>query len=251
MPYIFSTRYEYKEDNYQIDLRNAIYKFPFLSNKVIIGEILAANIENKVTFLRALFKCKVVKVEQYDWVGVISEPNPLKEKGIPPCELCVALYKYEETRNEKKRELPIMENEIIKGSISHTFDEIIKKISKEEEIRIILETTTFHPKIKKLAETLRDAYISFEEERYAHTKTSCRKILENLRNKSKDWKKIDNSESICEKFKNTLNSMYSFASPGGPHEGLVTRDETELILKVVAGMFFYVNTLLKNDRITV
>lgn len=251
MPYVFSTRYEYKDNNYQIDIHDAVNRFPFLANVMINGEILAAYVENKVTLIRKPFKCKVAQIEQHPyWIGIVTELNPLKEKGIPPCELCVSLYKYEETQGEETSELPIMENEVVKGTTWGYFDEIVKKISKEEEIRIIIETTTFHPEFKGLAETLRDAHISFEEERYPHTKTSCRKILENLRNRSKDWKTVDGSESICEKLKSVLNSIYSFASPGGPHEGISTRDETEFILKAVAGAFFYINSLLKSGRIS-
>lgn len=159
------------------------------------------------------------------------------------------MYKYEETTNGETLEFPIMENEIVKGTTYSYFDEIIKRISKQEEIRIMLETTTFHSHVKNIAETLRDAYVSFEEERYSHTKTSCRKILENLRNTSTTWNAIDDSKSLCKEFKRVLSSIYSFASPGGAHEGVSTREESEFILKTVAGLFFYVNNLLKNNRI--
>ncbi len=172
----------------------------------------------------------------------------MKERGLPPCEICVALYKYEDLDGERALEFPIMENDLIRGYASNYFDEIIRRISREEEIRIILETTTFHPDLKESSQTLRDANMSFEEERYSHTKTSCRKILEGLRERVPNWKTIDGSESACEKFKGVLNSMYSFASVGGPHPGISTREETEFILKAVAGTFFYVNTLLKNGR---
>lgn len=251
MPYVFSTRYEYKYGNYEISFQDAVNKFPFLADKTVSGEILATYVENKVTLIRRPFKCKVTQVGQGpNWIGKVTDLNPLKEKGIPPCELCIALYKYDELRDNQTIELPIMENEVIKGSTWGYFDEIVKRISREEEIRIIIETTTFHPEVSRPADTLRDAYLSFEEQRYSHTKTSCRKVLENLRNKSKDWETIDGSESICDKLKSILNSVYSFASPGGPHEGISTRDETEFILKAVAGALFYVNILLKSDRIS-
>jgi hypothetical protein len=126
----------------------------------------------------------------------------------------------------------------------------VRRIIKEEEIRMMLETTSFHPDVKKQSGTLRDAYISFEEQRFADTKVSCRKILENLKNISKDWKTIDDSKNICEKVNDILKSMYSFASSGGPHEGINTPDETEFILKVTAGILFYINILMKNDRIS-
>lgn len=251
MPYIFSTNYEYKNNNYQINIADAINRFPFLADKNIDGEILAAYIENKVIFIRQPFRCRVNSIEQYpNWIGIISVKNPLKDRGIPPCDLCVALYKYEEIRGNRPIEYPIMENEIIRGTTGSRFDDILRRLAKEEEIRIMIETTSFHPDVKRQSETLRDAYISFEEQRFADTKTSCRKILENLKNKSKDWKTIDGSESICEKMKDILKSMYSFASTGGPHEGINTQDETALILKAVSGILFYINILLKGDRIS-
>ncbi|MGH9922249.1 MAG: hypothetical protein ACRD38_05815 [Nitrososphaerales archaeon] len=250
MPFLFSARYDYRDNNYQINMEEVVKKFPFLADKIIGGEILATYIDNKITIVRKPFKCRVAHSEQHpNWLGTMLDLNPLREKGIPPCDLCVLLYKYEETQDEKTIELPIMENEIVKAYVLNYFDEIIKKIAKQEEIRIILETTTFHTDIKNLAETLRDAYISFEEEKYPHAKTSCRKILENLRNKAENWQAIDDSKSICENFKRVLNALHSFSSIGGPHEGSSTREETEFILKSVAGAFFYVNSLLKNDRI--
>lgn len=252
MPYVFTTHYEYKNDSYQINMDEVIDRFPFLGGKDIDGEILAAYVDNKVIFIRQPFKCRVIDTEQYPkWIGAISLfwKNPLKEKGIPPCDLCVALYKYEESSGKKTNEYPIMENEIIRGNTGSYFDDIMRKIVKEEEIRMMIETTIFHPDVKRQSETLRDAYISFEEQRFADTKVSCRKILENLKNMSKDWETIDGSKSICEKVNDILKSMYSFASTGGPHEGVNTPDETEFILKVVAGILFYTNNLLKNYRI--
>ncbi len=61
MPYIFSGRYEYKDDSYQIDMSNAVNVFPFLVNKSVSGEILASYTDNKVRNIRKPFKCKVVQ----------------------------------------------------------------------------------------------------------------------------------------------------------------------------------------------
>jgi hypothetical protein len=141
-----------------------------------------------------------------------------------------------------------MEKETIKGP-TYNFDDIVKRVIREQEVRIMIESTTFHPQLVNLAQLLRESQISFEEERCPDTKTSCRKILENLRNKAKNWQTVDHSKSICEKLNKVMDSIYSFASVGGPHEGLNTKDETELILRSVAATFFYVNTLLKAGRI--
>lgn len=45
-------------------MRDAIARFPFLANKIIHGEILAANVENKATMIRKPFKCKVGKTQK-------------------------------------------------------------------------------------------------------------------------------------------------------------------------------------------
>jgi hypothetical protein len=65
-----------------------------------------------------------------------------------------------------------------------------------------------------------------------------------------EWKTVDGSESLCEKLKSVVSSLYSFASVGGPHEGVTTKEETELILKNTTSLLFYVNSLLKNQRAT-
>jgi len=252
MAYIFSANYEYKDKCYQIDIQEAVNRFPFIADKTISGEILATYIDNKVVLVKEPFECQAIQSQQQSprWMGIVGELNPLKKRGIPPCQLCVALYKYHEKPAEKANEFPIMENETIKGN-TYNFDDVVKKILKEQEIRIIIESTIFHPELAQLVTLLRDSQIAFEEERYPDTKTSCRKIIENLRAKSKDWETIDGSGSVSEKISKIMDIMFSFASVGGPHGGLNTKDETELILKTVAALFSYINTLMKNDRIGV
>ena len=61
---------------------------------------------------------------------------------------------------------------------------------------------------------------------------------------------MDKSESLCKKLKSVVSSLYSFASIGGPHEGVTTKEETELILKNKTSLLFYINFLLKNQRVT-
>lgn len=43
---------------------------------------------------------------------------------------------------------------------------------------------------------------------------------------------MDGSESLCEKLKSVVSSLYSFASIGGPHEGIVMKEETEFVLRI-------------------
>jgi hypothetical protein len=252
MAYILTTTYEYKNNTFQMNIQDLIEKFPFLvSGMIISGEILATTIENKNVTLRKPFQCKVEPRENFPkWIGIIGELNPLKERGIPPsCQLCVAFYKYVDTSKEPPIEYPIMEGDTIKSNNIYPFDDIVKKIMKDQEIRMIIESTTFHSELTQLVNLLRDSQIAFEAERYPDTKTSCRKIIENLRAKSKDWLTIDESGSVCEKIGKVMDVIFSFASVGGPHDGLNTKDETEFILKTVAAILFYINILMKNNRI--
>lgn len=92
--------------------------------------------------------------------------------------------------------------------------------------------------------------MSFEQENFVYTKTSYRRILEEIKRIVNEWKTVDGSESLCEKLKSVVSSLYSFASVGGPHEGVTTKEETELILKNTTSLLFYVNSLLKNQRAT-
>ncbi len=96
---------------------------------------------------------------------------------------------------------------------------------------------------------LKEALISFEQENFAVAKTSCRKILEDIKQIVNEWKTVDDSQSMCEKLQKIVGSLYSFASIGGlAHEGVTTKAETELILKNTTSLLFYINFLLKNDK---
>lgn len=191
---------------------------------------------------------KSVEVELLQ-IGEILEPNPLKAIGSPlPSYFLIAGYKYEEESDQGKVTFPIAESIMLKGGYTSYFEDEIKRILKEEEAGLILEGTIFHPQLDKYTSSLKEALSSFEQENYAFTKTSCRKIIEEIKRLVNEWKTIDESGSLCDKLKSVVNSLYSFASIGGPHEGVTTREETELILKNTTSLLFYINSLLKNQR---
>ncbi|GEM_PF-6881751 len=50
-------------------------------------------------------------------------------------------------------------------------------------------------------------------------------MMERLRKLVADWKTIDGSGSLCDKFKQIMNSLYFLSSVGGSQEGVVTREE--------------------------
>nr|MDO8080335.1 hypothetical protein [Candidatus Freyarchaeota archaeon] len=113
-----------------------------------------------------------------------------------------------------------------------------------------MEGTIFHSQLKEQASTLKEALLSFEQESFASAKTSCRKIIEKIKQIIGEWREVDRSESLYDKLKSVVNSLYSFASIGGPHEGITTQEETDFILKNTTSLLFYINSLLKNERIT-
>jgi hypothetical protein len=138
----------------------------------------------------------------------------------------------------------------VKAGIISYFEDEIRRILKEHEAGLILEGIIFHPRLEKYVSELKEALLWFEQEKFTSTKTSCRKILEGIRGIIGEWKTVDGSESLCEKLKSVINSLYSFASIGGPHLGVATREETEFILKCITSLIFYINSLLKNERVT-
>jgi len=250
MPYLFKCDARFDTGKYILhNPDDLMSNFPFLEGKVIIGRIISTNRDGRTIRIGKEFKCKMVKSGNY-FIGEILEPNPLKDVGLPmPSPLLVTAYKYEEEREEEKKvEFSIMENILLKGNI-YPFEDEAKRILKEEETGLILEGTIFHPQLQKLTLTLKEALLLFEQENFAQTKTSCRKILEEIKRTISEWDTIDGSKSLSEKFSDVINPLYSFASIGGPHEGVTTREETELLLKTTTSTLLYVNSLLKNERV--
>jgi hypothetical protein len=249
MPYLFTTEVRFEDGKYILHRSDdLVQNFPFVENNVLVGKFVSTQREGKTIRVNQEFRCKLRRRGNYV-VGEILEPNPLKAAGLPlPSTLLAIAYKYVKQEREKPAEYPIAENIVLKGSV-YSFEDEANRILKEEEAGIILEGTIFHPQLRKHVSTMKEALLSFGQENFAYTKTSCRKILEDLRRVANKWSAIDNSKSLCEKFNALLNSLYSFASIGGPHEGITTREETELLLKATTSVVFYVNILLKSGRV--
>jgi len=258
MPYLFVCEVKFEGGKYILyNPTNLISNFPFLEGNIIIGNFISTYRDGRTIRINKEFKCKLTRSGNYV-IGEILEPNPLKDIGLPlPSNLLITAYKYEEEpllefEGEKKRgqEFPIAENVMLKGSTIYSyFEDEVKRILKEEEASFILEGTIFHPHLQKYASNVKEALLSFGQENFAFTKTSCRKVLEGIKRMINEWDVIDGSKSLREKFSSFINSIYSLASIGGPHEGVTTREETELILKTTTSIIFYVNSLLKNKRI--
>jgi len=238
MPYLFKVEAKYDSGKYILhNPSDLISNFPFLEGKIILGKFISTYRDGRTIRINKEFKCKLSRSGSMV-IGEILEPNPLRDTGLPlPSDLLVIAYKYEDIRGQARREFPIAEDVIMKGSV-YTFEDEVKRILKEEEAGLILEGTIFHPKLEKCASTLKEALSSFEQENFAFTKTSCRKALEGIKQISSKWKTVDGSESLCEKLKSVVSSLYSFASIGGPHEGVTTKEETDLILKNTTSFCF-------------
>lgn len=256
MPYLFVCEAKFEGGKYILyNPTDLMSNFPFLEGNVIVGRFISTYRDGRTIRINREFKCKLIRSGNYI-IGDLLEPNPLKIMGLPlPSNFLISAYKYEETvinlksGKEEKREFPITESFMLKGNIYSYYDDEVKRILKEEEAGLILEGTIFHPQLQKYISNTKYALLSFEQENFAFTKTSCRKIVEGIRQIIKDWDTIDGSNSLSEKFNRVINSLYSFASIGGPHEGITTREETELLLKTTTSVLFYVNSLLKNERI--
>ena len=146
-------------------------------------------------------------------------------------------------------EAPIAEGLLFKVSHSGYFEDETKRILKEHEVGMLLEGAVFDRRLEKSRETAKEAVLLFEQENFAQAKTSARRIIEEIRKMSGEWRTIDHSPSLCDKFKTMVGSMYSFASIGGPHEGVNSKEETELILKSTVSLLFYCNSLIRNERV--
>ncbi|MDD2666792.1 MAG: hypothetical protein PHD13_05495 [Methanocellales archaeon] len=251
MPYLFTVEVRYENGKYILhNPADLMSNFPFLEGKIMTGKFTSIYRDGRTIRVNKEFKCKLIRSDNTNTViGEVLEPNPLKTIGLPmPSTLLFTACKYKEEKDRARREFPIAENVMLKGS-TYTFEDEVKRILKEEEAGLILEGTIFYPQLEKQVSTLKDALSLFEQEEYASTKTSCRKILEYIKQISSKWKTVDGSESLCDKLKSVIVSQYSFASIGGPHEGVTTKEETELILKNVTSLLLYINSLLKNQRV--
>ncbi|MFZ3058445.1 MAG: hypothetical protein WA102_01790 [Candidatus Methanoperedens sp.] len=253
MPYLFTAdaRYDTTKKIHVLDnLRDLISNFPFLEGKVISGKFISTHKDGQIRKINKDFKCKIIQHEK-NVSGEVLEPNPLMAIGLPlPSSLLVIAYKHEEEDEQKKIELPIAEDIMLKSNNTYPFEDETKRILKEEEAGLILEGTIFHPLLERHTLPLKEALLLFEQENFPSAKTSCRKTLEEIKRIISEWKAVDGSESLCEKLKSIVGSFYSFASIGGPHGGVTTKEETELILKCTTSLLFYVNSLLKNLRVS-
>jgi len=228
--------------------------FPFLEGKTVAGKVVSIYRDGRITRINKEFKSKIVKTgtppAQQRHVGEIIEPNPLKILGFPtPIDVLTVVNKYEEVIADRLIEFPIAEGILLRSTAFSYFEDEVKRILKEQESSMLLEGIVFSLELQKSMDMAREALVSFEQENFVHTKTSCRRIIEEIKRIADRTKTIDGSESLGDKVRSLVHSLYSLASIGGPHEGVTTKEETELILKSTMSLLFYYNSILKNERI--
>jgi len=267
MPYLFAVNAQYSGGKYSYDPRELIANFPFLEGMTVTGKIVSMYKDGRTRRINELFRSKIVKTTasgmppRVTYTAEIVDPNPMKARGLPlPLDVLLVVYKYQQIDKEKEAglgtiefesgELPIAEGILLRGSVSTNFEDEVKRILKEQESSMLLEGTVFSPKLEKSSQMASEALVSFEQESYAQTKTSCRKIIEGIKQIASGWKTIDRSESLCQKLQDLVGKLYSFASIGGPHEGVATKEETEFILKGTMSLLFYCNSILKSERVS-
>lgn len=254
MPYLFNVDAKYNKDKGVYTLGffdDLVSKYPLLMGNVLTGKFISVHLDGKIKTINKDFKCKVDNDVVKDVRGEILEPNPIKIIGLPlPSSLLAVAYKYEVKHEQEMVEYPMAEDMMLwSGRTAYNFEDEVKRILKVEEAGLILEGSNFHSRLEKHKSILKEALISFEQENFAVAKTSCRKILEDIKQIVNEWDTVDDSQSMCEKLQKIVGSLYSFASIGGlAHEGVTTKAETELILKNTTSLLFYINFLLKNDK---
>lgn len=246
MPYLFTASVQYSSGKYVFPSDLSV-KFPFLVEKVVTGKVLSVNREGRIVKIDREIKFRVLTSQNCE----ITDPNPLKLSGLPlPVDVLFVAYKYDETQDQGTVELPAVEGWLLKGSVASTLQEEAARILQVEESGLLLEGTVFHKDLAQNSQTAKESLASFEQDTFAFTKTLCRRVIESIRSIVAEWKTIDTSKSLCDKVRDLTNSLFNLSSPGGAHEGITTKDETELILKTTTSLLLYCNSLLKNERFT-
>ena len=198
MPYLFASEIKFENGKYICNSSELINNFPFLEGKVVIRKIISMYKDGKIVRINKEIKCKITCSGTIA-IGEILEPNPVEELGLPlPSYFLIIAYKFEKESDQEKAIFPIAQDILLKGGYISYFEDEIKRILKEEEAGLILEGMIFHPTLEKYASNLKEALLSFEQENFAFTKTSCRKILEQIKRIVNEWKTVD-GRRVCVK----------------------------------------------------
>jgi len=127
-------------------------------------------------------------------------------------------------------------------------NEVERRFKGMEEVVKLLEFTGVAGTVKGAYDDLVAAYRKFKSSSFEDSKTSIRKALEELRPVIRSWSTVDNSEHLADGIQKLAGSLYDLSSSGGPHKGVASQDETEVILNSTLYLFRYLNKIIKDNR---
>lgn len=250
MPAVIVKELEYDrdKDNYYLDLWKFLDKLPNIKEgHYIFGVLEFCKIDKKVEKeINASIEMKIEKSR-----GIFTYPSKevIKKQGITPNSwITVVIDSYKESYAASDK-YPIYPGyfEIIEVPDALK-EEIENRFKGAEEIVRLLRITGVTEELLQAYEDLRNAYLKFKAGYFEDTKTSCRKVLEIIREIIKTWETIDDSEHLSSGILSLTKTLYSISSSGGPHPGKTTADETEVIFNSTLYLFKYVNKIINEKR---
>lgn len=251
MPAIIATELKYNTDNN----RFYVYLYQFLSRfqvlqlgNLIFGKLEFSQIDKKVR--KEVSKPITLEVKDYNGVFDSGSTEIIRNFGITPNSwICLSLENYSTSSSEEAIKYPIYPEYFeIMETPDALREEIEGKFKGVEEIMKLVQLTGVVEDLKEPYNHLERAYFKFKANFFEDAKTSIRKALETLKKIIQRWKTIDNSSHLADGIKSLINSLYQLSSSGGPHKGIATKDETEVIINSTLYLFKYINKLIGENR---
>ena len=250
MPAVVVIELKYdKEKGYYTDSYEFFRRFPNIKDgDYLFGKIEFCKIDKKVEKeVSEQIKLKVIGYSQMKFDRVSEET--IKGFGITPLSwICLILEGYSNS-DTMYAKYPIYPDyfEIIEAPEALR-GEVENKFKGTEEVLRLIRLTGPTEELKEAFGHLEKAYSKFKANSFEDTKTSTRKVLETLRGFTRSWKTIDESAHLAEGINSLVNSLFNLSSSGGAHRGVVTLDETEVILNSTFSIFKYMNKIIKEKR---
>lgn len=250
MPAVVVAELGYDKTNNQffVDLFEFLNKLLFIKDgQRIYGKLEFCYIDKKVK--REVSKSVELWIRTNRGIFEFGSEEIIKKFGITPGSwICLVLEEYSEKWDEDRR-YPIYPDYFEIITVPDALrGEIESRFTGAEEVLKLIELTGIAENLEEAYGHLKNAYVKFKSDFFEDAKTSSRKTLEILRGVVQSWKTVDISEHLADGIKSLVRSLYSFSSTGGPHPGIATRDETEVILNSLLYLFKYINKILTEGR---
>jgi len=252
MPAVLVTelRYSKEKDKFSVYLYQLSNRLQVLrAGHYLFGKLEFAKIDKKIN--KEIGNEIKLLIENSEGTFTFDSDQILRNLGITPNSwVCLVLESYSTTTAKYAPKYPIYLDyfEIVEVPDALK-EEVETRFKGAEEVIRLIELTGIAEELKKPYEFLKEAYVKFKINFFADSKTSARKALEHIKTSVRTWKSVDKSEHLAEGTKSFVNSLYSLSSSGGPHEGIASLDETEVILNSTLYLFKYVNKLVKEGRL--